>query len=371
MLKVAIFTGSDVRNYGGGEKDAIKTANCLPDDYDIDLYSLNEQQSNLLRVSIADVRRDLNKNISIIFYHGRKLRLLKDIWTNINLYSDLEKYDVIYSYCGGWFLNRKIAKRAKRLIVGVHTQATLDNKPIEDHKMWKRLSFRIVSYFHHNFLRNRVHEIRIQNSTDRERLEDIRFPGKVWNVPSLTFSDIHTPLSDDGFNVVWINRIQEEKRPEEIEKILHYLNPGIKFYVIGGGKESIRQHLENLHKTDYPNLEILGFLSEEDLLKRMQNAMAYISTSRGENYGMSAIEAQGCGVPTVVYNVMGLRDYNKYIVNNAEEAARKINDLYDEFRSDPNTYMRERIKIAKKAYAQFSDSVVVPQLRRMFASGDL
>jgi len=37
--KLAIFTGSDLRNFGGAEKDAILMANMLCNDFDITLFT--------------------------------------------------------------------------------------------------------------------------------------------------------------------------------------------------------------------------------------------------------------------------------------------------------------------------------------------
>jgi len=57
--KLAIFTGSDLRNFGGAEKDAILMANMLCNDFDITLFTPTDKSN--LRVNKEYVENLIDK----------------------------------------------------------------------------------------------------------------------------------------------------------------------------------------------------------------------------------------------------------------------------------------------------------------------
>lgn len=55
-------------------------------------------------------------------------------------------------------------------------------------------------------------------------------------------------------------------------------------------------------------IEILGYVSDEDLLHLYQGATALLVTSRGEGFGLPAIEAMACGTPVVAFDNSATRE---------------------------------------------------------------
>lgn len=350
-MKVAVFTGSDLRNYGGGEKDVINWVSRLDKEIDIIVYSPEDKDTSHHRITEEQL-----PPIKIVWYKGKKIRLLKDILPQQKF--DLSEYDKVYSMCQGFLLNRKLIRQSKKFLLGIHAQSTLAKQPIESHKLWKRLAFKILYPINMHYIKQ-ADEIRIQNKDDERRLKEIGFKGKIWNVPPSMFDTTPEPIEPEKFYIIWFNRISPEKRPEEILKLAQFFKD-IEFHIVGSGPLSYIFEQANL-----PNLKYLGFLSDKKLSEELQKASLCILTSRGENFGMSAIEAQAHGVPTLSFDVMGLRDYNEVV--DLPKMIQRIADYWHFFnlRNNDGEYLEMRKQLREKTLNRFSNKVVIPQIKEM------
>ena len=348
-MKIAVFTGGDLRYYGGGEKDVINWVSRLKDEIDITVYTLEDKDTTHHRIK----KEDLPADMKIIWYKGKKIRLLKDIIPRQKF--DLHEYDKVYSMCQGFLINRKLIPQSKKFLLGIHSLSTLATQPNEVHKAWKRLMFKFLYPINMHYIR-KADEIRIQNRDDERRLHEIGFKGRIWNVPPSMFDTTPEPLESDDFFVIWFNRVSPEKRPENLVEIAEML-PNIQFHAIGSGP---LDHLFN----GIPNIKKMGFLSETELSLELQKASVCVLTSRGENFGMSAVEAQAYGIPTISYDVMGLRDYNE-VRENTNQICLRILDYYHEFISDTHKYMEKRRALRERTLERFSNKTVIPQIKEM------
>ena len=349
MNKVAIFMCSDLRNYGGGEKDIIRYSSQLKDKLEIHICTFMEGKHG--RVSTEFIEGAL-KGVKIHWYKGLKSRLLKDVFPFSRF--NLSSYDKTYSACPGFILNSILLKKSKRTLLGIHVQSALSDRPIEN-KAWKMFLFKFYRRLQVKCIL-KFDEIRVQNTDDLRRVRELGFKGRIWNIPPSMFDITPAPIVVDKFYVVWVNRISPEKRPEELVKIAKML-PDIEFHAIGSG--SLSYLFDSV-----ANIKKVGFLSDEELSDELKKASLYISTSRGENFGMSAVEAQAYGVPTITYDVMGLRDYNPTVKTTAEMAMR-IREQYEKWIKSPADYHQERLRIRALTLQKFSDEVVIPQIRKM------
>lgn len=349
-MKVAVVTGSDLRSFGGGEKDVLNWTSRLKDDFDITIFSLEDPNPKNHRISKSQL-----PDVKIVWYKGKKLRLLKDVLLLQKL--DVSDFDKVYSMCQGFLLNRKIMKNSKKFLLGIHTQNTFRKDPIESNKIWKRFFYRLLYSIQIHYVK-KADEIRIQNKDDKKSLMEIGYKGKIWNVPPCMFDTTPEPLQTDQFYVVWFNRVSEEKRPEDLIEIAKAI-PSIEFHAIGSGP--LTYLFDN---SKLLNLKKLGFLPDGVLSDELRKASLCIFTSRGENFGMSSVEAQAFGVPTLSYNVMGLRDYNE-VVENIEAMISGINAFYEKFTRDKESYFNMRRKLREDALKKFSNTVVLPQIRKM------
>ena len=347
-MKIAVFTGSDLRNYGGGEKDVINWVTRLNKELDITVYTPEDKDKSHHRIN----KQDLPADMKMVWYKGKKIRLLKDILPLQKF--DLSGYDKVYSMCQGFLLNRKLIPQSKKFLLGIHAQSTLATQPIEAHKAWKRFLFKFLYPIEMHYIK-KADEIRIQNKDDERRLHEIGFKGKIWNVPPCMFDTTPEPIESNEFYVIWFNRVSPEKRPEKLVE-LSIMLPNIQFHAIGSGP---MDHLFN----DKSNIKKMGFLSEKELSLELQKAGVCVLTSRGENFGMSAVEAQAYGVPTIAYDVMGLRDYNE-VKQDTNKIALRILDYYHEF-SDTQKYMDRRRSLREKTLERFANKTVIPQIKEM------
>ena len=347
-MKIAVFTGSDLRNYGGGEKDVINWVTRLNKELDITVYTPEDKDTSHHRIGKEEL-----PDIKTVWYKGKKIRLLKDIRPQQKF--DLHEYDKVYSMCQGFLLNRKLIPQSRKFLLGIHAQSTLAKQPIEVHKLWKRIFFKMLYPINMHYIR-KADEIRIQNKDDERRLHEIGFKGRIWNVPPSMFDTTPEPLEAENFYAVWFNRVAPEKRPEKLVEIASAL-PSVEFHAIGSGPLS--QVFD-----DIPNIKYLGFLPEDKLAEELRKASLCIMTSRGENFGMSAVEAQAYGVPTLSYDVMGLRDYNE-VVKDTKDMAKRVLEYRSEFLFDKQKYMEKRRRLREMTLERFSNRTVISQIKEM------
>ncbi|MEV0824175.1 glycosyltransferase family 4 protein [Nonomuraea rubra] len=79
--------------------------------------------------------------------------------------------------------------------------------------------------------------------------------------------------------------------------------PGLVVDIVGRGPE------EAALRARLPEGVILhGYLPEEDKARLVAQAWLHVSASQGEGWGLSVLEAAALGVPTVAFDVDGLRD---------------------------------------------------------------
>jgi glycosyltransferase involved in cell wall biosynthesis len=105
---------------------------------------------------------------------------------------------------------------------------------------------------------------------------------------------------------LFVGRLVRNKRPDHavaasraISKVL----PDARLWVIGSGG------LERELRRDLPeNVELLGWVSRDELYRRMARAHCLLVPSVREGWGLVVVEANSVGTPAVGYDVPGLRD---------------------------------------------------------------
>ncbi len=91
---------------------------------------------------------------------------------------------------------------------------------------------------------------------------------------------------------------------KKIEVIVRAFNtmPNKKLIVAGDGPE-----YKNIKKIAKKNIELKGFLDENQLKEYLQNAKAFIFAAE-EDFGIIPVEAQSCGTPVIGFNKGGLKE---------------------------------------------------------------
>lgn len=116
-------------------------------------------------------------------------------------------------------------------------------------------------------------------------------------------------VKDDEVLVSFVSRLVTEKETETIKHTflnLHQKRKNIKTIIVGDGPASVDLK-KTLRKTIFT-----GFLTGEELARAYASSDIFMFPSITETFGNVTLEAQACGVPTVVANAQG----NKSLVQN-------------------------------------------------------
>ena len=111
--------------------------------------------------------------------------------------------------------------------------------------------------------------------------------------------------------VGYIGRIKRYKSVDHLIKafaIVKRTLPDAKLVIIGDGDNlnDLKKLAKKLHLGEL--VEFKGFVDKEDKVKTLQKCHVVVNPSVKEGWGLTIIESNACGVPTVAADVPGLRD---------------------------------------------------------------
>jgi glycosyltransferase involved in cell wall biosynthesis len=119
------------------------------------------------------------------------------------------------------------------------------------------------------------------------------------------------PVADDQstpLRLVWVGRLVAHKRPALILPIAERLGSAAVIDVIGRGPEEESLAADIAACGLSGTVRLRGFLPEAERDALVARAVLHLNTSQGEGWGLCVLEAAALGVPTVAYDVEGLRD---------------------------------------------------------------
>ncbi|MDT0301645.1 glycosyltransferase family 4 protein [Streptomonospora wellingtoniae] len=203
---------------------------------------------------------------------------------------------------------------------------------------------RVISVVHH------VHDLQFDAYFSRPlawfgRFVESAVAGRVYrNCPTVTVSDssrramreklrwrapitvVHNgspprqPVAPDRFlseaetgspAIVSLGRLVVQKRVSRIVDIARDLRgsyPQLRVHVVGRGPESATLAEQVERDGLYDHVRLHGYLPEEQKNAVLAGSLLHVTASEFEGWGLTVIEAAGLGVPTVAYDVDGLRD---------------------------------------------------------------
>lgn len=106
--------------------------------------------------------------------------------------------------------------------------------------------------------------------------------------------------------LLWVGRLSEEKRPEDVVRIFELVLktiPNARLTIVGDGDEEGREKIESLiaGKNLADRVNLAGF--QADVAKYYERASVLISTSMFEGFPLTLIEAASAGLPIVMYDM--------------------------------------------------------------------
>jgi glycosyltransferase involved in cell wall biosynthesis len=139
--------------------------------------------------------------------------------------------------------------------------------------------------------------------------------------------------------LTWVGRLVAHKRAELLLPVAERVREhGLTVEVIGRGPAEQALSEAVAARGLGATVRLRGFLSEADKQAAVANSLLHLNTSQGEGWGLCVIEAAAAGVPTVAYDVDGLRDAVRdgqtgWLVRDGEDLAdvvdRAVKELAD------------------------------------------
>ncbi|MDX6743818.1 glycosyltransferase family 4 protein [Actinocorallia sp. A-T 12471] len=141
----------------------------------------------------------------------------------------------------------------------------------------------------------------------------LRWAGPLYIVPNGAPAPVPHPsgTAAGSPSLVCVGRLVAHKRVEELidaTAALRADHPGVHLHIVGRGEEhdALAARIAELDLAGHVTLH--GYLPEHVKDALLAGADLHLSASRHEGWGLSVIEAAAHGLPTVAYDVDGLRD---------------------------------------------------------------
>jgi len=132
----------------------------------------------------------------------------------------------------------------------------------------------------------------------------------VYHIPNgVDITKFRPGKKNNIFTVLFVGRLDYQKGFDIFAQIVEYLNRRyeneIRFVICGKGPLS---HIVERLTRNYKNVEWLGYVSGDALVRAYQKAHVLVASSRFEEFLFTSIEAQACGTPVIAFDIPGPRD---------------------------------------------------------------
>jgi glycosyltransferase involved in cell wall biosynthesis len=166
------------------------------------------------------------------------------------------------------------------------------------------------------FVYRRRASVAVSPSTVTAMRIRLRWKGDIQIIPNGTVVPVGCPVPPAAetagqagpLRLVWVGRLVAHKRPELILPVAERLGQTAVIDVIGRGPVEPSLAAAVASRGLSGSVRLHGFLPDADRDAIVARSALHLSTSAGEGWGLCVLEAAALGVPTVAYDVEGLRD---------------------------------------------------------------
>ncbi|MEM0286498.1 MAG: glycosyltransferase family 4 protein [Candidatus Parvarchaeota archaeon] len=383
VKNIAIFTGSSLSYFGGGERYVVELSNELINrGFNVTIFTQN--YSSRQNKSISDVKKNIKAKVIIYpvvpFPFGPTLPIFSRF-----IMSELRGTDIIYNIDESLFTNFLLYKFSEKsgakYIYGMHTPMSFlfENKGAKN--KITRFMWLFYRYPLRMFFRSKIKNIHVLNEEQFTNLKKIGFSGNIYKIPNFVY-DTEAPIElkriSNEFIVIFTALMDVYVKGIDLLKDIIALTlkvePNIKFYITGseGNAHDILSSILN----KYPNnVRYFGFVNNKELNNLRNKASLCILTSRIESFSLSILESQIHGLPCVAFDISGpseivkeefqgklIRPYD--IVSFAEA----IIFYYREWRDNKMKYVDNMRVIHEYVKRNFSKNEIIPRILNMFNS---
>lgn len=309
-LKVALVTDW-LTNLGGGEKVLKAIADVFPD---APIYTTMVNKKKIGDLAKHEIRTSFLQKIPVL---NKKHQLLLPLLPMAIESLDLSEFDLILSFSSSVAKSVKKTRENQLHICYIHSPMRYAWEPAFDERFKKIPKFLspIVDYMLHR-LRLWDKEtctrpdLYIANSTTTQsRVQKYYRQDSTVLYPPVEISNF--PLSDKKKDYyLGVGRMVPYKKFDLLVETFRQL-PNKKLILSGVGSE--RKHIEQLAQ-GYPNIEIIGEVSQTELAELYAKAKAFILPQK-EDAGIVQLEAIASGTPVIAFKAGGALDIIKERVN--------------------------------------------------------
>ncbi|MCU4674826.1 glycosyltransferase family 4 protein [Catenovulum sp. 2E275] len=364
-MKVAIIHDWLVVN-GGAEKVLEEILALYPD---ADIYTLVDY--------LPQDSRDWLKGNKVYTSFIQKLPFAKTQYRNYFPFFplaieqfDLSAYDLIVSssYC---VAKGVITSPEQTHVSYCHSPARyawdLQAQYLKESGLTRGLKSMIVRYFLHKF---RIWDIRTANGVDLFIANSKFIKKRIFKCYRREAEVINPPVNLSQFQFcgekqdyyLTASRLVPYKRIDLVIEAFTKM-PDKKLKVIGDGPEM--EKLKRLAQ-GHSNIELMGFQSNQVLIKTMQGARAFVFAAE-EDFGIIPVEAQACGTPVIAYGKGGSLETVSAGVSGIHFEAQTVESLTQavhNFESSEQTFDYARVrqnaeKFSVESFRQNLENLIV------------
>ena len=187
--------------------------------------------------------------------------------------------------------------------------------------------------------------VAVSPSTVTAMRERLGWTGDIYLIPNGTPKPLTAAVARGrARNLVWVGRLVAHKRPERLLPVAErmQLRPEKDRQVLDvvGHGPAAGTLTDTLAARGLDGMvRLRGFLPEQAKQALVAGSVLHLNTSQGEGWGLCVLEAAALGVPTVAYDVEGLRDAVRdgetgWLVKNGEQLADVVDHALKEL-GDP------------------------------------
>ncbi|MGN9836964.1 glycosyltransferase family 4 protein [Nonomuraea sp. H19] len=266
------------------------------------------------------------------------------------------RFDVVFDCQNGIpFFTPLVAGRRARVLCVVHH---VHDRQFEVHlPRWLAALGRFLEGPASRWAYRGRESVAVSPSTAHAMRERLGWRGPIHIVPNGVPARLRAPRPSAARSpwprLVCVGRLVAHKRVELLLEAVPELRkrwPDLVVDVIGRGPEEAR-----LRATAPEGVILHGYLPEADKELLVSAAWLQVNTSQGEGWGLCVLEAAALGVPTVAFDVDGLRDAVRpgetgWLLPEGADLAKGIAAAVDELSVTSDTYSAR----CRKWAAQFS-----------------
>lgn len=290
---LAALTGRNRQHAGGIERQQTTMAIWLASHgWDVSMIVWDDPDDNATEAHGVRIVRlcSLDDGVPVLrFFHPR--------WTSLNTALEAADADIYYYNCGDLGLGQIVAwarRRNKQVVFSVPSDPDCDPELPALGSLRERVLYR--------YGLTRCEHIIVQTEKQRGMLESgFGKASTPLRMPCVGFSNstVDEPAGDARFNVLWVGRISEEKRPGWVQELARQL-PDIDFTIVGGpNRDSEYSRGVLSDEAALPNVSFVGRIAHEDMGPYYARADLLICTSVYEGFPNVFLEAWSTGTPVV------------------------------------------------------------------------